>query len=158
MRTPPSPTLITLGRLVRRYRDAASLLQTDLAKRLGYSDGWLSNVETGQLRPRREHVTAIEQALGVPPGVLMEVYDLLEGESLPGWMRDWVDEERRASALRAFELSVVPGLLQTPDYARTVLDSDETAVNARLERQAILNGENPPTLRRSSLAASAMRR
>ena len=77
----------------------------------------------------------------------MEVYDLLEGESLPGWMRDWLDEERRASALRAFELSVIPGLLQTPDYARTVLDGDEAAVTARLERQAILNGENPPTLR-----------
>jgi hypothetical protein len=36
MRNPPSPTLITLGRLVRRHRDAASILQTDLAKRLGY--------------------------------------------------------------------------------------------------------------------------
>lgn len=147
MRTPPSPALIALGRLVRRYRDASSILQADLAKRLGYSDGWLSNVETGQLRPRREHVTAIEQALGLPPGVLMEVYDLLEGESLPGWMRDWLDEERRASALRAFELSLIPGLLQTPDYARAVLDDDEMAVNARLERQAILIGENPPTLR-----------
>ncbi|MFL6054042.1 MAG: Scr1 family TA system antitoxin-like transcriptional regulator [Actinoallomurus sp.] len=143
----PSPTLIALGRLVRRYRDAASILQADLAKKLGYSDAWLSNIETGQLRPRREQVTAIEQGLAVPPGVLMEVYDLLEGESLPGWMRDWLDEERRASALRAFEPAVVPGLLQTPDYARTVLDGDEAAVNARLERQAILNGENPPTLR-----------
>ncbi|WP_433175104.1 helix-turn-helix domain-containing protein [Actinoallomurus sp. CA-150999] len=147
MPTPPSPTLITLGRLVRRYRDASSILQADLAKRLGYSDGWLSNIETGQRRLRRDQVTAIEQELRVPPGVLMEVYDLLESESLPGWMRDWVDEERRASALRAFELSVVPGLLQTPDYARTVLDGDEAAVTARLERQAILNGENPPTLR-----------
>jgi Domain of unknown function (DUF5753) len=93
----------------------------------------------------------------------MEVYDLLEGESLPGWMRDWVDEERRASALRAFELSVVPGLLQTPDYARTVLDSDETAVNARLERQPFSMAKihlhsGVYWTRRSSLAASAMRR
>lgn len=147
MRTPPSPTLITLGRLVRRYRDAASILQADLAKRLGYSDGWLSNVETGQLRPRREHVTAIEQALSLPPGVLMDVYDLLEGESLPVWMRDWLGEERRSSALRAFELTIVPGLLQTPDYARSVLDGDEAAVTTRLERQAILKNEKPPTLR-----------
>ncbi|MEV5753003.1 helix-turn-helix transcriptional regulator [Actinoallomurus sp. NPDC052308] len=147
MRIPPSPTLITLGRLVRRYRDAASILQADLAKRLGYSDGWLSNVETGQLRPRREHITAIEQALSLPPGVLMEVYDLLEGESLPVWMRDWLAEERRSSALRAFELALVPGLLQTPDYARSVLDGDEAAITARLERQAILKSENPPTLR-----------
>lgn len=147
MRTSPSPTLITLGRLVRRYRDAGGILQIDLAKRLGYSDGWLSNVETGQLRPRREQVAAIEQALEVPPGVLLEVFNMLEGESLPGWMRDWLAEERRSSALRAFELAVVPGLLQTPDYARTVLDGDEVAVAARLDRQAILRSENPPTLR-----------
>ncbi|GAA0361300.1 DUF5753 domain-containing protein [Actinoallomurus spadix] len=62
-------------------------------------------------------------------------------------MRDWLAEERRSSALRAFELAVVPGLLQTPDYARTVLDGDEAAVTARLDRQAILKNENPPTLR-----------
>ena len=42
---------------------------------------------------------------------------------------------------------VVPGLLQHEEYARALLNGDETAVAARLERQAILSGDTPPTLR-----------
>lgn len=41
----------------------------------------------------------------------------------------------------------MPGLLQTEEYARTILDGDETAVTARMERQRILAGDSPPTLR-----------
>ena len=91
-----SPTLITLGRLVRTFRDAAGVTQKGLASALGYTNGWVSNVENGQLRPRPEQVTALEQELGAPPGALMNVYEQLDGESLPGWFREWVDEEERA--------------------------------------------------------------
>jgi transcriptional regulator with XRE-family HTH domain len=52
---------VTLGRMVRTFRDAAGLTQKELASRLGYTNGWVSNVETGQLRPRPEQVTALEQ-------------------------------------------------------------------------------------------------
>lgn len=69
------------------------------------------------------------------------------GSSAPGWMRDWLEEERKATVLRTFELAVVPGLLQTEEYARTILDGDETAVTARMESQRILAGDSPPTLR-----------
>jgi hypothetical protein len=74
-------------------------------------------------------------------------HDLLDNETLPGWMRDWLEEERKTTVLRTFELAVVPGLLQTEEYARTILDGDETAVTARMERQHILTGDSPPTLR-----------
>ena len=122
------------------------MLQKELANRLGYSDGWLSNVETGQLRPRREQVTALEEALSLPRGALMAVYDQLDGESLPGWFRPWLEEEGNASVLRSFALAFVPGLLQTVDYARALLKGDETAVAARMERQAIRQRETPPAL------------
>jgi transcriptional regulator with XRE-family HTH domain len=55
-KTPRSGTLVTFGRLVRIYRDAAGLTQKELAKTLDYTNGWVSNVETGQLRPRVEQV------------------------------------------------------------------------------------------------------
>jgi transcriptional regulator with XRE-family HTH domain len=54
-----SPTLVTLGRMVRTFREAAGLTQKELAKAINYTNGWLSNVETGQLRPRVEQVTAL---------------------------------------------------------------------------------------------------
>ncbi|WP_345443873.1 helix-turn-helix domain-containing protein [Actinoallomurus vinaceus] len=141
-----SPTLVTLGRLVRTYRDASGILQKDLANRLGYSDGWLSNLETGQLRPRSEQVLSIEEALSLPRGALMAVYDQLDRESLPGWFRPWLEEEKRATVLRSFEMAIVPGLLQTEDYASALLPGDEPAVTARMERQAIRQREAPPAL------------
>jgi transcriptional regulator with XRE-family HTH domain len=141
-----SPTLITLGRLVRTFRDAAGLTQKGLASALGYTNGWVSNVETGQLRPRPEQVTALEQELGAPPGALMNVYEQLDAESLPGWFRDWVDEEERADVIRTFQLALIPGLLQTEEYARALLPDDEVGVVQRMERQKILTRDNPPML------------
>jgi transcriptional regulator with XRE-family HTH domain len=141
-----SPTLITLGRLVRTYRDAAGLTQKGLASALGYTNGWVSNVETGQLRPRPEQVAALERALSVPSGALMNVYEQLDAESLPGWFRDWVDEEERADVIRTFQLALIPGLLQTEEYARALLPDDEAGVTQRMDRQQILTRDNPPML------------
>jgi transcriptional regulator with XRE-family HTH domain len=141
-----SPTLITLGRLVRTYRDAAGLTQKGLASALGYTNGWVSNVETGQLRPRPEQVAALERELSAPPGALMNVYEQLDAESLPGWFREWVDEEDAADVLRVFALALIPGLLQLEEYARALLPDDEAAVAQRMDRQKILARDHPPTL------------
>jgi transcriptional regulator with XRE-family HTH domain len=145
MGTPPSPTMITLGRLVRRYREAAGILQRDLARKLDYSEGWISQVETGRTRLRQEQVTAIERELDIPTGVLMDVHRQLDTEQIPGWFRPWLDEERVATVLRSFALALVPGLLQQEDYARALLQGDEAAVKARMERQAIFGRESPPS-------------
>ncbi len=143
MRGVRSPTLITLGRTIRIYREAAGMIQKELAHKLGYTNAWLSNVETAQLRPRQEQLTAIEEALKIPPGVLMGIHTQLDVESLPGYLRSWTEEEDRASVLRTFHVALVPDLLQTEDYARALLADDEPAVRTRLERQAILTREDP---------------
>ncbi|MEV5705682.1 helix-turn-helix transcriptional regulator [Actinoallomurus sp. NPDC052274] len=147
MGTPPSPTLLKLGAAIRRYRQAAGFTQAQLAQRINYSEGWLSNLETGQLRPRRKAVDAVETALGLPKGALMDLYDLLTEETPPGWFRPWLEEERAATGFRSFEPTVVTGFLQREEYARALLNGDEAAVAARLERQEILVRSNPPTLR-----------
>jgi transcriptional regulator with XRE-family HTH domain len=139
-----SPTLVTLGRMVRTFRDAAGLTQKEFAKKLGYTNGWVSNVENAQLRPRSEQVTAMERSLGVPPGALMNIYEQLDGEFLPGWFREWVDEETRAEVLRTFQLVLVPGLLQTEDYARALFPDDAATVAHRMKRQEILARDAPP--------------
>lgn len=146
MRKAQSRTLITFGRLVRIYRDAAGLTQKELARAIDYTNGWLSNVETGQLRPRAQQVEAIERALSLPPGALMTVFEQLDGESLPGWMREWIPEESEADVLRWVELLVIPGMLQTEDYARVVLGNDESAVAARMKRQDILTRDDAPVM------------
>jgi transcriptional regulator with XRE-family HTH domain len=143
----PSPALITLGRQIRRYRDTAGLRQRELADLLGYSEPWMSALETGRLLPKPEQIAAIEEALHVPAGVLMEVCNQLDLEATPQWFREWRDVETDADVLRWVELSNVPGLLQTEDYARALL-CDDAAVTARIERQQILSRQTPqpPTL------------
>ncbi|GAA4627533.1 helix-turn-helix transcriptional regulator [Actinoallomurus vinaceus] len=147
MGNPPSPTLLKLGAAIRRYRQADGLTQAQLAQRVNYSEGWLSNLETGQLRPKGQAVGSVEKALGLPAGVLMDLYDLLTEETPPGWFRPWLEEERAATILRSFEPMVVSGFLQNEEYARALLNSDEAAVAARMERQEILSRDSPPTLR-----------
>jgi transcriptional regulator with XRE-family HTH domain len=144
MENSPSPALAKLAEAIRRHRKRAGLTQLQLSELIPCSDKTLSAIETGRERPSRQMATAIEKALKVSENALLDIFDLLDGESLPGWMRDWVVEERRACRLRSLELIAVPGLLQTEDYARALLNGHEVALQARMERQAILSGDEPP--------------
>ncbi|MGH3377027.1 MAG: helix-turn-helix domain-containing protein [Actinoallomurus sp.] len=143
----PSPATTKLAGAVRRYRKHAGLTQTQLAALIPCSDKTISAIETGRERPSKDMVVAIERGLELPPEVLVDLYDLLDIESLPRWMRDWVVEERRATSLRSFQLSTVPGLLQIEEYARSLLPGNDAAVQARMDRQGILIGDSAPTMR-----------
>jgi hypothetical protein len=73
---------------------------------------------------------------------------------LPAWFRPWAEIEVAATQLRLFEPAVVPGLLQTEDYARVILaeqpavqeDELEAMVTARLDRQRVLARDGGPPL------------
>jgi transcriptional regulator with XRE-family HTH domain len=93
----PSPTLMKLAAAVRRHRKRAELTQLQLAELIPCCDRTISAIETGRERPSRPMVVAVEKALRISPDALVDLYDLLDAESLPGWMRDWVIEERRAT-------------------------------------------------------------
>jgi hypothetical protein len=83
--------------------------------------------------------------------------------SLREWFKDWVAAEKRASVIRWYEPLLIPGLVQTEGYARAVLSwgplsgNVDDDVQARMERQEILNRDAPPELW-VLLAESAVRR
>ena len=71
---------------------------------------------------------------------------------MPGWVESYIGLEEAASTLRTYETHFVPGLLQTPDYARAVLASGmpplqghdlDRGVELRLRRQRVLSRSNP---------------
>jgi hypothetical protein len=77
------------------------------------------------------------------------------GDVLPAWFRAYVDLESAASLIRTYEGQFIPGLLQTDDYIRAVVQSahlDRTAedvgrrVRLRMARQTVLTREQPPRL------------
>ncbi|WBC16997.1 DUF5753 domain-containing protein [Micromonospora sp. WMMA1998] len=105
---------------------------------------WISPGRVPQPR-RRVQVAAL---LGRDVGDLWP--DVLKRRE-PHWLREWVDWERDAVALRWFEHMWVPGLLQTEAYARATLTGEsftgsevDELVASRLERQAILRRDRPP--------------
>jgi transcriptional regulator with XRE-family HTH domain len=151
----PNPTLVVLGSAMRRYREAAGITLTEMAKLINYSIGHLSNVETAQKTPRRELVILYGEALNASES-LLELYGLLAYESHPveSFTR-FMEAERHATVIHKYELAVIPGLLQTENYARALLaagrpnakpEEIDDLVIARMERQTILTGDAPPAL------------
>ncbi len=151
--------LRVFGAELRHYRTNAGLSQEQLGARVYCSGDLIGKVENGQRAPTEEFTAACDAVaeLGTDGalGRLRELLrDYLKQRAYPGWFHRWPDKEASAKALRTFEPMVVPGLLQTEEYAtaifRTRIGTTDDAIGemvaARLERQAILDRETPPML------------
>lgn len=150
MGTQEVPAQTFLVQEIRAARVAAGLNQEDLGKAINYSSSMVSAVENGQRPLTREYVVAVDRALN--RGGLLE--GLLVGlDQTPVWLRDWVVFLREATLVRWFELSVMPGHLQTEAYARAIMEANslfsaaqiERSIASRLERQSALTRPDPPT-------------
>ncbi len=151
-----SPLFDFFATELRRARTAAGLSQDALGARMGFSGEMISKVETGDRRPSDKFAEGADTAfpdLGGVFGRLVEKAERSHGV-YPAWFASWVDAEQRASVIRWWEPLLVPGLLQTAEYARAVFDAwraidgngdTEDLVTARLARQAILDRPSPPS-------------
>ena len=130
------------GRELRYYRERAGLTQTGLAEMINYSDSLISSIETGQAPATGEFAETADAALNAD-GALTRTLDWRKGvPAYPTWFIDWLPAEEKAVFIRLFEIAMVPGLLQTPDYALAML-GDEADTSARIARQSILTRETP---------------
>lgn len=143
------------GGMVRFYRERAGLSRSELARRISKSVSLIQAIELGQ-RAATDLVTEdLERELatnGALTHLREEIGNGLSYQAVPAWFQDWAYREAEATTLRWFEPLIVPGLLQTEDYARAIfrtrfrITSDEIdeQVAARMRRQDILTRENPP--------------
>jgi transcriptional regulator with XRE-family HTH domain len=153
---PSAGPLQFFGAELRRARAASGLSQDQLGQRLGYSAAQVGKVETGERAPSQDFAHGCDQTFPGAGGLFTRIYQLARrwDGGHPSWFAEWIDSERRASALRSWEPLLIPGLLQTSDYARAILAADpettedqlEELVVARLGRQAILDRPVPPML------------
>jgi transcriptional regulator with XRE-family HTH domain len=155
--TPPTPRSRRLGRELRRLRDDAGLTLEEAGKRVGSSGSRIQRVESGDIKVRPGDVLELLKVYGIPlDGDLASdlsgaARDLRE----TGWWQrlglsnryaTYIAYEEEATDLRNYEPTLVPGLLQTEDYARVVAsvgretetEAIEERVQARLKRQEIL--------------------
>lgn len=150
-----SPHRVRLRQELLRARDRAGLSGRQMADRIGVSQGTLWRIEQGRQLASLPRVEAWLDACGLDGDQRRRILDLAElahGETRP-W-RELLDveghlqavsreREQTATLIRNFQPTIVPGLLQTEDYARRVLEVGHTrdvegAVAARMERQQVL--------------------
>jgi transcriptional regulator with XRE-family HTH domain len=131
-------------------REAAGMTVRELAEAINASPGTVSNYETGKRMPGTREIGLTEKALGTK-GRLKEVFDEWVDDISPEWS-EWRDIEEHSDRLLSYDHSMVPGLLQTEDYARAVLSHDrhspldlEQRVEHRMKRQEILVADDSPT-------------
>lgn len=156
---------ILLGAQLRRLREAkqVSLEEAGYVIRGSYSK--ISRLETGRVSFKDRDIVDLLTYYGVTDEAERErLRELASRANFPGWwhdysdvLPDWFEEyvglEEAASQIRAYEVQLVPGLLQTEDYARAVTllqysnpKEVDRRVKLRMARQAMLSRPQPPSL------------
>src|SRR5215470_2549531 len=157
-RDPETNPAAFLGGELRRARVAAGFSSQDaLAAKLGFDRTVVAKAETGERPPTDDVLAAWCQACRLDDelfGRLVVLARRADGP-VPRWFEDWLQAEGEAQSLRIWSPTLIPGLLQTAEYARALFlaaqsdTSDDVIgalVAARLERQAILDRADPPDL------------
>lgn len=145
------------GAMLRYHRERAGLSRPDLARQVSKSVSLIQAIELGQRAATAEVTADLEQALsahGALTRLRDEIGDGLGYQPYPAWFQDWLVSEREAEKLRWFEPMLVPGLLQTEDYARAIFrtrfgvtdEEVDEQVAARLKRQEVLARPDPVSL------------
>ncbi|MEU8755086.1 helix-turn-helix domain-containing protein [Streptomyces chartreusis] len=159
-----------LGAELRALRTGAGLTSGEAARLAGWHQSKVSRIETGASGVKPADVRLLLDVYDVEDAQLRELLLVLAGSDegggrhhwwhayrgvLPPTYRDFISLESQARAMRTLETSVVPGLLQTPEYARAVtraavggLDGDaddrlDALVAVRLARQDVLRADPP---------------
>ncbi|MET8449360.1 helix-turn-helix domain-containing protein [Streptomyces sp. NPDC005209] len=169
MQNGPAVRRRKLGAELRTLRTEAGLTSGEAARLVGWHQSKVSRIETGASGVKSADVRLLLDAYGVTDGELRDLLMVLAGSDdvagrhhwwhayrgvLPHTYRDFISLESQASEMRTLETSVVPGLLQTPEYARAVTraavngrdDAEErlaALVEVRLARQDVLRSDPP---------------
>ncbi|MBJ6637726.1 helix-turn-helix domain-containing protein [Streptomyces sp. DHE7-1] len=167
MQNGPAVRRRKLGAELRALRTGAGLTSGEAALLVGWHQSKVSRIETGASGVRPADVRLLLDAYEVHDRQLREMLLMLTGSEdaggrnrwwhayrgvLPPTYRDFISLESQASGMRTLETTVVPGLLQTPEYARAVtraavegVDEErlDALVEVRLARQDVLRSEPP---------------
>jgi len=179
---PASPSLRRrrLAAELRKLRDQSGLSVTDAARKLGWQASRISRIETRQSGIAAPDLRKLLDAYSVEDeDYRAYLAELARRVNERGWWQkyagmivseyaDLISLEAEARTIRAYEQELVPGLLQTPDYARAMFrDARPTEttgqidrrLEVRIERQEVLNRADPPPPRFSVvLSEGALRR
>ncbi|GAB2840230.1 helix-turn-helix transcriptional regulator [Actinocorallia aurea] len=155
----PSVRARRLARILKDARETANLSQTAVAGRFGWSQQKLSYIESARNKVSEGDVGNLLDVYGVESPDRDAILTLAREADQRNWWTDftgvltgpYVALEDEASEIGVWMPSLIPGLLQTPEYARAIMSTAgltelelEQRLRARMARQTILSRPNPP--------------
>ena len=160
----PTVRRILLGSQLRRLREARGITRDQAGYAIRASESKISRMELGRV-PFKERDVAdlltlyqvIDEAERAPLLALANAANVpgwwhRYGDVLADWFQPYLGLEEAASIVRTYELQFVPGLLQTPSYARAVISAGNPGISAaqidqrvamRTARQKVLARPDP---------------
>lgn len=163
MPTTGSPTVRRreLGSVLRSLRTGTGLTTEQVAKRLGFSRSKISRLENGRRGASRVDILQLCELYQVDEKHRLRLTELAAEGKQRGWRppfglphSDYIGLEAEAASISDYGLAIVPGLLQTPDYARAIVRAGVSAresqiveerVRVRIARQQLLFSSEAPT-------------
>jgi transcriptional regulator with XRE-family HTH domain len=147
----------TLGRRLTRLRVASGKSRREVAEaKLGISEPTLHRIETGKVPVTVANVRALCWLYGADESITNALAELALGTSqaewwdanpvIPDWFKLYVGLEVSASRICGYDGEVVPGELQTEQYARAVFGAEQPAEEEAAERQVKLRLQRQKTL------------
>lgn len=163
----PTVLRILLGSQLRKLRESRGITREAAGYEIRASGSKISRMELGRVSFKERDVADLLTMYGVSDSAERDALINLARQAnnpgwwqhfsdvLPGWFQAYLGLEAAASLIRTYEIQFVPGLLQTPDYARAVImlghagasaDEINRRVDVRLQRQQILTRSGGPQL------------
>jgi transcriptional regulator with XRE-family HTH domain len=157
-----------LGRHLRELRNQQRLTVRAAAERLEWSEAKIWRIETGQTSLRSLDVEQVCRIYGAPEDLTEALMGLAKetkskgwwqayGDAVPEWFDVYIGLEEAASQICQYQSELMPGLFQTEEYARTIIQAEhrdeaddeiDRRVRLRMERQALVRRATaPPQLR-----------
>ena len=155
-----------LGAVLRQRREAAGISELRLSKMLCVSHGQICRIEQGIRSISTENVARCLTLYGIFGPEHDDIMALAKeandeyrlqphNDRLPEELRTLIHCETTASSIEAFDPSLIPGMLQTEEYARALFhytglipaDGIELRVKARMDRQKLLRRPDCPQMR-----------
>ena len=136
---------------LRAQRQSRGWTQVVLAKKLGYSGSFVSDVERCRRLPSLDFARSCDREMDLP-GTFVRFHEAISAESFEPWFAPVLPFEAAAWKIHDWDMRCLDGLLQTEDYVRAIIracnpddpdDVIERSVTARLERQKIFSREHP---------------
>ncbi|UQX01633.1 Scr1 family TA system antitoxin-like transcriptional regulator [Streptomyces sp. RerS4] len=143
-----------VGALVAAARIAKGLTQRAFTQELPIDAETVASIEQGRRTLMPDVAEKMDRVLGLPGLLTVAANKMPAVDVIPPWMEEYFASEAEALAMCCYEAGLVPGLLQTEQYARALFgcripDMDEEKIELqtafRINRQKILHRSIPPT-------------